>query len=140
MNNNINTRKKNNILQDTNTYRNMIGLPSLKFIWCKICRQVNQHFWWNCNRVLCSICNGNHFTKQCQLLKTCQYCGSSEHLSQLCDDDKGLMLKSMKHRTCTICKKKGHIAKECNTANFGQTIWKRRHRYRPKRRRRRRKK
>ena len=39
--NNEDMNVEDNLLTRLNKARNKIGLPSLKFIWCKICRQLN---------------------------------------------------------------------------------------------------
>ena len=101
-------------ITNINISRVKLGLKPIKAIWCKICRLQNQHFWWNCPNIRCNICNGAHLTKNCEMLRKCQYCGSDKHLSQACNDEQGMNLKANRYRKCTLCNKYGHTAMNCN--------------------------
>ena len=106
---NINNKKKKNMnnqmdmeakldITNINITRVELGLKPIKAIWCKICRLQNQHFWWNCPNIRCNICNGAHLTKNCEMLRNCQYCGSDKHLSQSCNNLQGMNLKANRYR------------------------------------------
>ena len=124
INTNTNKKKKNLDNQmdietklditNINISRVQLGLKPIKAIWCKICRLQNQHFWWNCPNIRCNICNGAHLTKNCEMLRNCQYCGSDKHLSQQCNNVQGMTIKANRYRKCTLCNKTGHTAMSCN--------------------------
>lgn len=121
-----------------NQKRSVAGIPPVHHVWCKICRQVNVHFWWNCPNIKCTICNAAHSTSQCPYKCACQWCGSTDHISAACNNAAGLAQKAMCKRRCFRCGRFGHIAMHCfsNKVINARKRWK--YRFRRRRRRRRR--
>lgn len=121
-------------INGVNQIRSYGGLPPKNYVWCKLCCSVNEHFWWNCKLLVCKICKKNHATFTCPYAYACQWCGSTTHISQVCDDTEGRTLKAGCHRRCYRCGRLGHIACQCTASsrNFGKP----RRRRRRKRRRR----
>ena len=105
------------MLNQVNNIRLQNGFRPLTQIWCKICRQANTHFYWNCPNRVCRICNGQHVTSQCPSKFACQWCGSLQHTSNLCNNQQGLILKASANRKCSKCNRFGHIARECHAVN-----------------------
>jgi len=118
-----------------NENRANAGLPPIQIVWCRICRTVNKHFWWNCPNIRCKICNAAHPTFTCKLYYACQWCGSTEHISQMCNNPSGEILKGSTRRRCYRCGRFGHIASSCSNPVRRRRF---RRRFRRSRRRRRR--
>ena len=86
-----------------NEARANVGLPPIQFVWCRICRQINKHFWWDCPNVRCKICNEDHPTFTCKIYYACQWCGSTQHTSWVCNNPNGRVLKASTRRRCYRC-------------------------------------
>ncbi len=124
-------------IESINKTRLVAGLPSIHHVWCKICRKLNEHFWWNCPNIRCNFCNQKHSTSTCPYKYVCQWCGSTDHISAACNSTNGVALKATCRRRCFRCGRFGHIAVNCISNKV--VFLKRRGRFRRKRRRRRRK-
>ena len=125
-------------ITNLNNTRLLAGLPKVHHVWCKICRQQNVHFWWNCPNIKCNICNEAHSTSQCPYKYVCQWCGSDGHISAACNTAKGLALKATCRRRCFRCGRFGHIAVNCFSNKVVFLRKRGRFRFRRRRRRRRR--
>jgi hypothetical protein len=120
-----------------NEARSSLGLPKIHFIWCKICKTANKHLWFECTHLFCPLCSGNHPILNCNLMQSCQWCGSTEHVSGLCRDQQKTKLHAQSFRRCFICGRLGHIAM-CFTSKTRRGRFRRNWRGRQWRRRRRR--
>ena len=137
----LNQQNQNQVLNvpQINRDRAQVGLGPIHHVWCKICRESNRHYWWACPNVRCKICNQAHPTFSCNLMQICQWCGSHNHISELCTDQRGRILKAGNRRRCYRCGHFGHIAATCYSVRRGG-YWRRRtwraRRWRRRRRRR----
>lgn len=122
-------------LMDLNASKANVGLPPIQHVWCRICRQLDQHWWWNCPHIKCKICNENHATFTCTYCHACQWCGSVKHTSNTCDDANGRILKASTRRRCYRCGRFGHIASRCSSPAKRRRFKRFRRRFRRKRRR-----
>ncbi len=100
-----------------NQNRVNIGLPRIHHVWCHICKSINRHLWYECPNLKCSYCGGAHPYYLCNYYNACQWCGATGHISQLCDDPKGRILKAGLRKTCFKCGRLGHIAAVCCAFN-----------------------
>ena len=126
------------MLNGLNQNRLNNALPPVHYVWCKICRQPNDHLWWNCPNVRCNICNQAHSTYTCPYINACQWCGNTNHSSALCNNVEGLKLKASCKRRCFRCGRFGHIAVNCTAMTRMRCRRIRRRRWRRRFRRRRR--
>ena len=95
-----------------NAWRNALGIPSLKAIFCKVCKRSNSHFWFKCPYLVCKICRDNHRTQDCIYFNRCDWCDGL-HPSYLCSNPSGLKKKADSMKFCNICKRYGHPAGKC---------------------------
>lgn len=83
--NKMNIDRNKSVLDKINDSRSVIGLPMIHNIWCHICKTANQHLWFECEHLFCPLCRGHHPVWNCNLLFSCQWCGSSTHTSGACN-------------------------------------------------------
>ena len=105
-------------LNETNNARRLIGLKPLHKIWCGICHQEDNHWYFNCPYLICELCYGHHLTSDCDAMKCCQFCGSTHHVTAACTEQETLQLKAAHRRVCALCHQPGHIAKQCRSNFF----------------------
>jgi hypothetical protein len=120
-----------------NINRNAQGRPPLNRVWCQLCRRANDHFIWNCPNLKCIICGERHLINNCRYTTACHWCGSRQHLSELCNDPQGRTKKAACFVRCLKCGKRGHFAKDCRSGPRLNRYGTRRRRRRYGRRRRR---
>ena len=100
-------------LVNYNQGRVNIGLPKVHHVWCQVCKTANNHLWYECPQLKCPYCSGNHPYFTCNYYNACQWCGSTNHISQLCNDNQGRLVKASLRKTCFKCGRLGHIAANC---------------------------
>lgn len=112
--------KSKSFINFRNAHRRMMGLNTVNYIYCKICRQVNAHYTNYCPFQRCTIClNLGHNWKRCTSRFRCQICGSNDHPTECCREDNAEEMRADKFRTCMLCGTKGHIAMNCDKTNAG---------------------
>ena len=99
-------------LSHLNAWRNALGRPSLKTIYCKICKSTNSHFWFKCPSLVCKVCRGNHRTQDCIYMNRCCWC-EGLHPAYQCNNPAGLRKIADSMTFCKICKRYGHPARNC---------------------------
>lgn len=104
-------------IDNYNRGRVNIGLPKVHHVWCHVCKSRNNHLWYECPNLKCPYCGGQHPYFTCNYFNACQWCGSVNHISQQCNDQKGLILKAGLRKTCFKCGRLGHIAAVCYAIN-----------------------
>jgi len=125
-NDNLINNKLNEIIQNesnvnlVNQIREGKNLKYIKHIYCFKCLAVDKHSTSNCPMNICNIClKSGHISKNC-LLKPilCQYCGKDINPNNVtrphsnnfdCPNRKNFVFR----KRCLICRKFGHIAKDC---------------------------
>ena len=125
-NNSINNNRSNDInpneinLNLVNQIREGKNLKYIKHIYCFKCLAIDKHSTSNCPMNICNIClKSGHISKNC-LLKPilCQYCGKDINPNNVtrphsnnfdCPNRKNFFFR----KRCLICRKYGHIAKDC---------------------------
>jgi len=108
-----------------NRAREEAGLKPISYVLCNICKETNKHWTSKCPKAFCKTCkNTGHISSVCPNKPIiCQYCGidlnpennpERTHTSFYDCPNRTYMISKMKV-TCLICKKKGHLAYQCNS-------------------------
>lgn len=104
-------------LAHINHARWLSGKPPIDHVYCNKCKSKDAHFTTDCPHIVCYICKGSHNTRYCPMKKKCQFCGGTDHLTQMCKKEDAINFRLKQISFCAMCKKKGHTAKLCKT-NF----------------------
>ena len=114
-------------LKEINNQRKNVGLKPFENIYCKICKKYNSHVPWLCPDYTCYICRdkGKHFASNCpNKPRICQWCksdlnpnnGTPAHTDFQNCPSKPMIIFTKRIR-CLLCKRYGHVAKDCNFSN-----------------------
>jgi hypothetical protein len=122
--------KQRDFINFRNVQRKIMGLNTLSYVTCRICKMVNAHYTNNCPKQICSYClRQGHNWRSCVKRFRCQICGKTDHSSRTCMAEGAEDMRADSNRICMLCGTKGHIAKNCDKTNGGyrpRTAFKRR--------------